>query len=65
MTAFKGIIIEGGNAYTMIYKDETGMLRIVQVYFEETAFKKETELTTVNIEADEIEDFIKAITEVK
>lgn len=62
--AFKGFIIESGNAYTMIYKDETGILRILQVWWEEGTEQRKYELESVNLESEEIADFIKAIEEV-
>ena len=62
--AFKGVVIESGNSYTIVYKDQTGMLRILQIYWEEGATKKEYQLDTVNLESEEIEDFINAVKEV-
>lgn len=61
---FKAVVIEAGNAYTVVYKDQTGMLRILQIYWEEGATKKEYQLDTVNLESEEIEDFINAVKEV-
>jgi len=60
-SVFKGFVIESGNAYTFIYIDETGMLRILQVWWEESAEKKVYDLESINFESEEISEFIKAI----
>lgn len=66
---FKGSIIESGNAYTIVYKDETGMLRILQIWWEEKSMsdkeqKTVYQLESINLEAEEIQVFLKAIQEV-